>query len=658
MDAALLTATASLSIYLPRWVLGYPSGMEQISMTTAFGLSLGLLSLSILEAAPSRWLLFLSHYQSAPDSMNEVITSSNFLTISRMYYYALWTLSIVILFIFPSLAGASLADSFRDIFCRNQSDGSHDDGDDKRRKKNGAWKRFWTSSPWWIRFTCGLAAIVVKNMCQLVKRLCLADFGTRHRSSLQPIPSNIDLNWTRSSSDDDQDVRRVESGGVEPQASTSSSWMSKPTSHSHRLWMIVGGLIGVITVLVVVGSIGPMVVHTNGMSILSILVSWLCAVGLLISSLLNGFGSVSMPYTCLAGLYLTPVRPEVIMKLEGELQSVREAMARKRTELRDLTVTIRSGGNVTNVGSTTSSSLSSGASSSSAAVSSSRWTFGSIGGEVGNRRQVLQTELEFLHTLCQDMMADIEELRYSQSISSAARTSMGKLRSYVGLVFSIILLARLGSAAINIWQSYSTMMLLETSHYQQKVASGDVVTKAIVWLSGHDLVSQKDLTMLSQVVSLGLTALLTFSQARTFFRAMAAVNRRLTRFYQNCSCGTSGHNASLLLTKDSSRLGISGGLMSGLFSQLLAGATGSYFLSCIVLMKMMLPAAFCQDFANAMGGTDVFSIHSYIVNIVFACSAGVSLSILGMLFGIQRQNTLRHTAPGGRDERHRIVDAV
>lgn len=625
MDAILLSSSASLSMYLPRYVFGYQSRAENLSMTAAIGLSFGLFSLSILEAAPSAWLLFLSHDQNSAKFMN---LSGGILTISRMYYVSLWALSILILFIFPALAGASLADSFRDLCCRKKADLGDDD---KRKKKTGRWKQVWMGFPWWIRFTGGFVVIVTRNIWRLTRRVCLSD-----RSQYLQLPggASLDVGRTRTFSDEGVSLTRVESADMEIQRFTKHSGAKKAVDSTSRIWMLIGGLIGVAAVSVVVGSVAPMVVNTHsGISVLSTLVSWLCAVGLLISSLLNGFGSVSMPYTCLVGLYLTPVRPEVIVKLEAELQSVGETMVKKRKELRELTLTVNTGSKTT-----------SGASS-----SSSRQTFGSLGGEVGNRRQVLQIELDFLQNLCQDMTADIDDLRYSQTLSSGARTTMGKVRSYIGLLFSIILLARLGSASMSIWQSYSMEL---TPH---KVTHSDVVTRAMAWLSGHHLVSQKDLTMLSQVVSLGLTAILSFSQARTFFRAMAVVHCRLSRFYQSCYC-IKGRETST----DMGSVSTQSGLLSTLFSQVLAGATGCYFLSCIVLIKMMLPEDFCQDFAGAMGGMDVFSIRSSMVNSVFAGSAGVSLSIIGMLFGIQRQNTTRHTAPLNqeRPSGHLLADAV
>jgi hypothetical protein len=399
---------------------------------------------------------------------------------------------------------------------------------------------------------------------------------------------------------------------------------------------IVGGLVGIVSVIAMVCSVGPLVVHTSpGMNLLSICVSWLCAIGILISSLLNGFGSVSMPYTCLAGLYLSPVKSEVIVKLEAELQSVREAQSKKRVALRELTVTIRQ-------------SPSSGVHGQQGSTFSNKTRrFANIGEELGNRRQILQTEIDFLDNLCKDMQDDIDELRYSQYIAAAARTNMGKVRSYVGLMFSVILLVRLGSAAVSIWVGS------RTHSSRKKGAHGDIVTTSLLWLTGHDFVSHKDFIMLSQMISLVLTAVLALTQARTFFRAMATVHRRVSRFYNQCYCG--GVRKPVLRNEE--RPGMDS-MASGLVSLVLAGTTGCYFLSCIILIKMMLPKESCLDFAHAMGGRDVFTIHGPVVNAVFACSAGVSLFILTMLFGIQRRNNLRHTLPSNDNMMLRGPDAV
>ncbi len=588
-----MVTTGLLSVYLPRCVLGYQTRTEQLSMATAIGLSLGLFSLSLLEAVPSAWLMILSHEPSSETHRN---LAGTIFTISRMYWWLFWALSVVILLIYPCLGGASMATLFRGACSNKHMD--HDKG------KYSAWKQAWRSSPWWIRLLVGLVRIVGSNLWRFFRRLCFR--------SRVPVP---ELTISRSMSEDEVDLEFR--GLVTP---TNPATISNRSDH---VCMAFGGLVGVTTAIVMVSTIGPLVVHTTpGMTWLSVVVSWLCAIGLLISSLLNGFGSVSMPYTCLAGLFLTTVRPELITKLEAELQSVRDARSKKRVALRELTVTVKHG-------------AINGATQTVTFANKSRG-FSNIGEELGNRRLILQTEIDFLEILCKDMQEDIEELRYSQHAAAAARTTMGKARSYVGLVFSVMLLVRLGSAAMSIWQNYT----IDTT--RRKAAHGDVVTTALLWLSGHHLVSPKDFTMHSQVVSLVLTAVLTFTQARTFFRAMATVHRRLGRFYYKCNCGPS--RGSVVGNDEWTGSGVGAGTLApGIFSQILAGATGCYFLSCIVLIKMMLPDEFCLDFANAMGGMDVFTIHSSVVNTVFACSACISLFILAMLFGIQKQNNLRHT---------------
>lgn len=574
-------------------------------MATAIGLSLGLFSLSLLEVVPSSWLILLSHEETLDDSEND---SYAIMTISRMYWLLLWSLSILLLLVFPSLGGASLADSFRGACSSNHA--QHDKG------KFSTWTKVWRSCPWWIRFVGGLVSIVSRNSWRCFQNFC--------SSSPSPIP---EMAISRSVSDDESDLEFR--GLVLPTSSVS-------TRSRDQWYKIVGGFVGVVSVFSMVCSVGPLVVHTSpGMNLLSIFVSWLCAIGILISSLLNGFGSVSMPYACLAGLYLSPVRSEVIVKLESELQSVREAQSKKRVALRELTVTIRQSptSGVHNQQGSTFSNKARG--------------FANIGEELGNRRQILQTEIDFLDNLCKDMQDDIEELRYTQYMAAAARTNMGKIRSYVGLMFSVVLLVRLVSAAASIWLGSGTHST------RKKVAHGDIVTTSLLWLTGHDFVSHKDFIMLSQMISLALTAVLALTQARTFFRAVATVHRRLSRLYLQCYCG--GVRKPVLRNDELPGMD---SMASGLISLVLAGATGCYFLSCIVLIKMMLPKESCLDFASAMGGRDVFTIHSPVVNGVFACSAGVSLFMLTMLFGIQRRNNLRHAVASNDSMMLRGPDAV
>jgi hypothetical protein len=645
MDVALFAASVSLSVYLPKCVFSLQTSVEQSSMAVAIGLSLGLFSLSLLEATPGYWLMILSSSSPGNDNDNmhdneehegwTTTTGTGLLPISRAYWILLWMLSLVILVAFPCLAGAAIAETFGHFF---QSTTDRDD------QKYPLFDSYWRACPWWIRFLGSLVKIVVKNLW----KICNAFFrslrwSSKESSSVLAMTVNDEESQSQSLS------RQSASGDTELRGLVSSPKNNNNANNTHsnnnRFLMSAGSICGISAVLVLVSSLGPIVVQTSsGKNALSVIVSWLCAIGLMISSLMNGFGSVSMPYSCLAGLYLKPVHPEVITKLEAELQSVREAMSNKRATLRETTVAIKQQHSSTN-----NSNLNNNTNNTTSKIRS----FADLGDELGNRKQVLQTEIDFLEVLCKDMEEDIDELRYSQSVAAAARTPMGKLRSYVGLVFSVLLLVRLLSAGMSIWKSYT----MDTSRH--KVAHGDIVTTVLLWLTGHDLVSLKKHTMLSQVVSLGLTALLSFTQIRTFLRTVAAVHRQLTRFYQKCYCGTSicskgssSSNSSSSSRKGSDALSDERNLhgtselfsSSGIYSQIVAGATGCYFLSCIVLIKMMLPEEFCGGFSTAMGGMDVFTIHTSVVNTVFACSAGVTATVQAMLFGIQRQHNFRHTS--------------
>jgi hypothetical protein len=513
------------------------------------------------------------------------------------------------------MAGVSVAESL-ELFCFP----TKTNDDDRKYRFLVHWKRM---APWWLRLLLGLVMIFTKNFFGLCQKLFCLPSSRRDPVLVMTVKDDEMMRpSTHGSTSGDMEMR----GLVNSPKSSSSNNSILPSSRN-RFLTILGSVCGVSSVLVVISSLGPMVVHTStGKNALSVIVSWLCAVGLVISSLMNGFGSVSMPYTCLAGLYLKPVRPEVITKLEAERQSIQTALENKRATLREMTVAISSRQNGF------SSSFNTATKNKTTGLVTGVRSFADLGDELSNRRQILQTEITFLEDLYKEMGEDVEELRHSQVAAAQARTTMGRIRSYAGLVFSVVLLVRLLSAGWSIWKSYA----MNTDRH--KVAHGDIVTTVLLWLMGHDFVSSKDYTLLSQLVSLVLTAGLSFTQVRTFLRTLAAVHQGLNRFYQKCYCGTTNSKS-----ESSSIDELPFHSTVGIYSQVIAGATGCYFLSCIVLIKMMLPEEFCEGFSTAMGGMDVFTIHTSVVNTVFACSAGVSVTILALTFGIQRQNNFRHT---------------
>jgi hypothetical protein len=417
------------------------------------------------------------------------------------------------------------------------------------------------------------------------------------------------------------------------------------TSRQQQLLAAIGGIFGIVLLIGLFSTIGPLVVQLPSieeMSILSVLVSWICALGLLISSVLNGFGSVSLPYTTLSGFFLPQIRPDCMTKLEKELKSTREMLMEKQMMLKEVKLQIP-------MPSTTRSKYQSslpGPSSKAFSMSSfmnqnnTKSSFSDIGVELKKRREILTAEIGFMEDLVRETTLDLEELKHSQKTAAAARTSIGKAKLYIGIFFSTILLIRLFNAGYSILRSYGTLLNSNYSHHRHKKARSDIVTSILIWLTGHRYFSHDQYNMLSQMVSLGLSAILSFTQVRTFLRTATIIHRRLSRLYNNFF-GIGGCD-------NENGMRLSPGKKSDQKSNIkflrwvISGLLGCYSLACIVLIKMMLPERFSVAFAKALDGTSIFTINSSAVNMVFFSSAVASSLILGMLLGIQRQNISKH----------------
>jgi hypothetical protein len=373
--------------------------------------------------------------------------------------------------------------------------------------------------------------------------------------------------------------------------------------------IVLGGFCGIMTALFLLQFLGSMVIHLHSQetNVLASVVSWLCATGLLISSSLNGFGSVSLPYSCLAGIFLERIGPEAIAKAEMELRHATKNMESKIAELHS------------------DSFVSSGIGDSSVTrrrALAGKIAFADFNSEESSRRKrALQEEIEFLDTLIEELKEDVVEMKYAQEQASSARTTWGKVRSYLGCLFSVVLLIRLYTA--------SRSILLE--NIGPKPEQEDPITSTLLWLTGHNFVSTQDYNTLSQGISLMLTAVLSASQVRTFLRTVSAVNRRFTLIYRRCCVQRLRTSDGYLGDSDHNKI----------HSQVLAALTGCYFLSCVVLTKMNLPLQYRTSFAGALGGME-YTIRTPVVNLVFCGSAGISAMVLSLLFGIQRQNTKRH----------------
>ena len=346
---------------------------------------------------------------------------------------------------------------------------------------------------------------------------------------------------------------------------------------------------------------------------LKFMVSVICAFGMIVASILNGFGCASLPHANLVGVFLKPTPLSLIAKVEDDFHYAIKTLEEKRWMLAD------------------------GMSSSSAAArppSSSFTPSKSKKSQEKQRIKQLQQEVIFLENLAGDMNDDIEEMKQSQQLALAARTSSGRIRGILGVVFSVVLVVRVILAA------KSFMSILEGGDNKVNTTSNsrDPLTSISLWLLGRNIVkTQEQYDLFRQGTSLVLAGVLSISQVRAFLRVVGALGRRLSR-----TCGVSfGRTASCVPSKSVAGQTIMGSRGSNNVALLLSSfVMGCYFLACVTVVKMTLPIEYRSSFSTAVGLN--FNFNTQLLNMIFFGSACVSAITLASLFGIQRNNSERY----------------
>jgi Abscisic acid G-protein coupled receptor/The Golgi pH Regulator (GPHR) Family N-terminal len=604
----------------------------------SLGLSCCLFALSVLEATPSSWLILLDNQVvgSTTDDGSSRDGSNRYLTVSSCYFLVLTAISIYVLVICPCMAGAMMMervilrpDCSNLLCCLSMSE-----------------------KPWWFKVATWCASVTMLVIAGVYKTILWC--ATLVYLILQAC-WRLCFKPPKSALRDSSNKNIMSLPLTKHDADATKSARSNSRLHSlgclvkgfYELVVLRGGtflagcLIGVTMTIAVLHSIAPFIIEPKSAgNNLAVALSWISAIGIVVSACLNGFGSVSMPHSCLAGLYLDPIRPETVTKATGDLIKTQESLQARREQLNDIQLKQVSPKTVLSANAMMSSS-------------SSRWaiigrkrplktSFSGLGEEVTQRKRKILEEISFLEALVEEMKEDIEDMRYTQQMEAASRTTLGRVNSWLGVLFSVILLVRLYFAAMSIWHHwYSHVDTVGTTTGPSP--KRDPVTTALLWLLGHNMVSEKEYDELSQSISLVLTAILSFTQVRTFLRTVGAMHRRLNQLF--CpSRIISGR----LTPRSESSLGVvdespSFQSKTSVYMHILAALMASYFLACIVLTKAMLPWQYRSSFSDALGGFDmVFEIQSDMINVMFALAAVASATILAMLFGIQKQNAVRH----------------
>jgi preprotein translocase subunit SecG len=639
----------------------------------ALAISISLFGLSLLEFAPTSWLFWIDNridiqrlLQSTPEEENEtgflLATRGNYrMTITTAYRLLLWMITIHCIGIIPSAIGthvfANKADEEREAVAAEEKDDIFlQDPTGKRRQEQPPppltpqqqqqqkqLKQRYSQMHWSIRWIYRLTTLV----CKISIRLLYAIVNV-----VVFIPAARLGQWI---------TQKVHNRCLLP-ISTASQNGQKTFRYILRTPLILflrdpvyrksaclGCLVGTGLAWAVLFLVGPLVVERENtddeqypkihLPILSSMVSWLCAVGILLSSLMNGFGSVSMPYYCLAGLFLQPIHSDVIANAENEVQKTRMALDDKHKEMITNTLAIpvakpRRTKKTTSLWRRV--------------IPSVKRNFSDVGDEVSHRKKIISKEIAFLETLLDELNADVEEMRYSQTIAFRARSPVGRIRSWIGVVFSFILFARLGTAMRSIWRQHLS------GNADVRSSSGlDPVTQVLLWMLGHHFVKEEDLHAMSQFVSLLISVILSVSQMRNFLHIASTVRRRTSSFYRNwIACQPMCCKPRISLCSSSLRQPSSSPRFSEnenpghdrYFSHLVSALMCCYCLACVVLTKMMLPYEYRAGFSAALGSGDtgLFRIRTYAVDFMFSFTALLSASVLFIILGIMRSNARRY----------------
>ena len=606
-----------------------PSGVRnsaEAPLRISLLLSLLLFSLGVLEAVPSSWLMFLSnHAQSrhatiVPDKSATEMRGR--IAMSSAYRFLLWADCIFIAVIVPAALGTTLIVRF--IPRVSKEDGGHPRrhmNDSSRlgggiiRSSHGIIRALCVAQSF-VRFIASILLIVCGFMVTQVKRFI--GCGRHHQRGLPLVKSVQSMGQMKSDTTTN-----------EPIISSSTSGNGKVATQYSKRGLILGCFVGLLCSYFSLRAIGRFVtevdIEMENTIALKNVVSQICALGVLISSVLGAFGSVSMPYTSLMGFFLPQISDQSIKSLQKELQNVSQSLATLQS-MRSLTPMGPSGSGLA-------SPAKNGASASRGrGMSFFRKRCSSLArghsprGIYVDEHQAAATrdEIEYLQNLRADIKDELFEMGLLQIQARRSRTPLGRITGFFGVIFSIVLLVRVGIAML--------VALGPGNRAGDNNERSDPITMGLSFLLGFSMIDEVEYDSLQQLASLFLAAFLSVSQVNMFLRTLSTLNRRMGCLWRR-SCQSDFvvrdqrdrpfHNASPT-------------------SWLLAGIMGSFFLSCLALMKMNMPRNYRREFSSALKGFDDFSFDARITNAVFTSFSILTATILAILFGIRKKTSNLH----------------
>jgi hypothetical protein len=306
------------------------------------------------------------------------------------------------------------------------------------------------------------------------------------------------------------------------------------------------------------------------------------ALGLILVSILSGYGTVSVPFGYLC-LFVRPVEQGEIAAMDSQMQQAMVSKKQKIAKVEQLRMDLRT--------KKEGSKLASGFFS----------KFVNAIGSAGTRKIVqdiaaLEVEISALSSLEAALLADVEDLKKQRRKALLSRTLRGHAENLLGYILSLYCVFRI----IN---SSSALVLGEDT-------SSDPVSRTIALCLGFFSLSV-DVHTVSQYMTLAFVGFISITSLRGFMMHM----QRFFSFFRGSGIGISSTG----------------------FVLMLAELLGLYAISTLLLLRRQLPEQYRATVTDAIGGELEFDSYQREFHALFLVTALVSLGLFGSQISRRRQ---------------------
>jgi len=205
----------------------------------------------------------------------------------------------------------------------------------------------------------------------------------------------------------------------------------------------------------------------------------------------------------------------------------------------------------------------------------------------------------------------------NKMIQTIVYQSSSKKRK-IGVIVSFILFGRL------FYYLYRIMLPMN-------VSNTDPITSFLMICMGYNIVSSDQYYLYAQMISLLFSLGLIVSQIRSFVFIVRLMVKRFFSFYV-CTiiCKNRVHDDHASIRSDT---------MHQLSDDVLCTCMGSYFLSCVMVLKVSLPNTYSNIFFSSFSMNAMVQLNVYSIRSIFILSSCVTIGLLFIIHRIQVSNS-------------------